>query len=823
MLTLGFAQKINLNSATHEDLQSLDLSDGQIEKILDHRSRSGYIRNIYDLMQISEITIKDIHNIRNRVTVDIPQASTFEKDMVRASYKMGKWISNEGSTEGLSEVWLDKFFEPQNINDMNYDDLMALPNLSPVDVTAVLKQKERGYINGTWELKNSPGISYWGYKNLVDFIRFTDKPSDETGFHIRFNSLVRTVPITSNPDDDGTITAFEDTSMPEQFHKLSVTSDVNLKGGISYHRYMGQPDSIYTLKGFVQLEKYSLFNTISLERVVLGNFTASFGQGVIFETNDNFSPRRTGFGFSKRAEGIHGDLTRSSQYVMRGSAVQISMPKMRGVMFASYHPRDAIINADSSFTSLIVMQPRLPFGANGQFSINSDGDTTYTKIYHSLIGSVNEMTWGGNLRYTPTIGTNLGFTFFESLYDRSHIPQVINTITGGDEDFDAEFNPDDYDDYSGDAFYLQYITNSADAEIASMDSSEADSPIWSDAKSFFRVRGFDFSSVIANISIQGEYGEMLKDNNLLLFGRSPSALVLSAYAQFENFNILTLYRNYDLKYDNPYQRSYSNYQRYKTSIFEDDYWLEDPIFSYLYSANPQPQAEEGFFISSRYQFHRSMVGYLNWDTWNRKADNAKYFRTVATVEWRPAFNFRIKVRQKWQARGAFDVQHPSPFYSRETRITSRLRLSRYNQFEILYSNGYTTFSPRPRLTDNALGGDMMVGNIGSPDETIGVSISHNADDNFSIKGGMLYVQGFLWYFEDTDFRIFSSENGLIHSWAAVDLKPTPLFRVMFKVSYSTEGASTRVVDGQTPQGNWIRNPQVTNEDIDYRIQISYAL
>ncbi len=482
-------------------------------------------------------------------------------------------------------------------------------------------------------------------------------------------------------------------------------------------------------------------------------------------------------------------------------------------MFASYHPRDAIVNADSSFTSLIVMQPRLPFGANGDTS----------RIFHSLVESIDEVTWGGNLRFTPAIGTNLGFTFFESLYSRSHIPQVINTITGGDDDLDPEFSPDDYDDYSGDAFYLQYITNSGDAEIASMDSSEADSPIWSDAKSFFRVRGFDFSTVIANIAIQGEYGEMLKDNNLLLFGRGPSAMVLSAYAQFENFNILTLYRNYDLKYDNPYQRSYSNYQRYKTSIFEDDYWLEDPVYSYLYSANPQPQAEEGFFISSRYQFHRSFVGILNWDTWNRKADNAKYYRTVATVEWRPAFNFRIKVRQKWQARGAFDLQHPSPFYSRETRITSRLRMSRYNQFEILYSNGYTTFSPRPRLTDNALGGDMMVGNIGSPDETIGMSISHNADDSFSIKGGMLYVQGFLWYFEDTDFRIFSSENGLVHSWVAVDLKPTPLFRVMFKVSHSTDGASTRVVDGQTPQGNWIRNPKVTGEDLDYRIQLSYAL
>ena len=115
---------------------------------------------------------------------------------------------------------------------MNYDDLMALPNLSPVDVTAVLKQKKRGYIKGKWELKNSPGISYWGYKNLVDFIRFTDRPINEVRYHIRVNSLVRTVPITSNPDDEGNISAFKDTSMPEQFHKISMTSELNLKAGL---------------------------------------------------------------------------------------------------------------------------------------------------------------------------------------------------------------------------------------------------------------------------------------------------------------------------------------------------------------------------------------------------------------------------------------------------------------------------------------------------------------------------------------------------------------------------------------------------------------
>mgnify|MGYP007063702129 FL=1 len=218
-----------------------------------------------------------------------------------------------------------------------------------------------------------------------------------------------------------------------------------------------------------------------------------------------------------------------------------------------------------------------------------------------------------------------------------------------------------------------------------------------------------------------------------------------------------------------------------------------------------------------------MVGTLNWDTWNRKADNAKYYRTVASLDWRPVFNFRIKIRQKWQARGRFDIQHPSPFYSRETRIQARLRMSKYNQFEILYSNGYTTFSPRPRLTDNAMGGEMMVGDIGSPDKTIGFSFSHHLDENFTIKSGLLYIQGFLWYFEDTDFRIFNSENGSIHTWASVDLKPSALFRIMFKISHTNDAMSTKIIEGQTPEGYWIKNPQVTNEKMDYRLQISYAL
>ena len=140
-------------------------------------------------------------------------------------------------------------------------------------------------------------------------------------------------------------------------------------------------------------------------------------------------------------------------------------------------------------------------------------------------------------------------------------------------------------------------------------------------------------------------------------------------------------------------------------------------------------------------------------------------------------------------------------------------------------NSTVDFTNRRRLTIDPTTGrsPALVGSAGTGSEAVGFKVTHNFTDRFKIMSQAMIYNGFIWNFEDTDFRIFSSENGLVHSWAAVDLKPTPLFRVMFKVSHSTEGASSRVVDGQTPQGNWIRNPQVTDENLDYRIQLSYAL
>ena len=326
---------------------------------------------------------------------------------------------------------------------MSYDEIYSLPNVSPIDAVGVMKQKERGEIRGTFELKNSPGLSYYGYKNILDFIKY--KPQNNNGLNFRYTTLFKTLPITTNPDEEGNSEVLINSSDPETLHRINVNAGNKLKIGALYHLNMGESGNIYTDKFSMSLSDIYFNNMgVSFDKIIVGNYNVAFGQGVIIETTDYFSPRRTGYGFTKRSEGISSDLSRSGQYLMKGVASQMTFnnpftsdySNIRLILFGSKHTRDAIINQDGSFCALITMQPRLEWGINGDQS----------KINHSLIKSVNELTWGGNIRFSPNVSTSIGFTLYESLYDRvldASEEKIIETILGGPEDINPGPDPDD--------------------------------------------------------------------------------------------------------------------------------------------------------------------------------------------------------------------------------------------------------------------------------------------------------------------------------------------------------------------------------------------
>ena len=831
--------KIDINYSTLEELSILPLSEEKIISIATYLVDQKIVE-IYDLLNVDNININDIAMI---------------KPLVRITYNTKKGIRDNVSSVKEISLYPQKY----NANRITYDQLNQIPNVSPIDAVAVLKQQNRGPINGTFELKNSPGISYYGYKNVLSRVLFNNEIYKQNSKPVfRYETIVNTYASLATPDEEQAVSIYlNEQGTPSTFYRFHVSND---KFSASHLRYNNTGDlySVYTNKmhlGINDIDLSEKSDAFKIDHLILGNFSATYGQGLVFSSGDLKRARFTGYKWNKRKSGISPDISSSEQLTLNGVAFQMSNKKMRFSIFLSKDKRDAIINSDGTFTSLIFMRPRLGFGYN-----NSE-----LFVYENMIDALTEKTLGVNLRFSINEGTNLGFTHYESLYDRVLDPQIINTVTGGGGDITPELDTfdcdeenlafdtngdgciccagdeyiNDYDEYSGDVFYLNYpSSNSADPELAAMYSNSSelkrfrcfpDKWGWQDAKSSRRVWGFDFNTVIENIAFQFEYAMLNKDDGNILNSnkKHPKALIVNGFLQFDNFNLLIVHRNYDLEFDNPYQKSFSNYSRYKGTIADDPYWLSDPIYTNLHTSTPQPQAEKGTYIESRYQFHQNFVLGLNWDYWSRKADAAKYYRMVTNLEWRPLFNYRIYFRYKLQSRDPYTASHHN-YLIKEARIRFKLRLSNYNHLELLYSWNNARFAPRPRLIDpmNPYITSMNVGDAGFPDESLGFSFQHNFDNgspvSLQLTAGAIYAQGFLWYIDYSDFQIFDADFGLANVWFAFNLNPVDAMKMSFKVSHTSFNPNTGF-QGFDALGYYIPYGYSLDEKIDYRLQINYEI
>ena len=807
-----FSQKVFINSATIEELKSLPLSENQIADVYDFILFQGPVSDIYDLIKISSIDAKDIDSLKSLVSIKDNKNINIRASRISDRYrKVENWTSEEGANEGLVEVWLDRLAEPKNINSATWNDLMALQNVSPVDAVAVMKRIDEGKITYPKALRGAIGLSYWGYRNMVDFFTYDDTDTTDS-FHFWYNTTYKTLPSTTSFDDEvGMVDQISD-HPGDLHHKMVATFGRHWKLSLATHRQLGEKVYDFKLGNFeVPSSKWSLtyrdlkFGGIKIDRIILGNFSATIGQGIIFENTDFFSPRRSGYSWSRRVHGVFPDISRTRQYALKGAAFQAGNKRFDLMGFVSRNKRDAILNiADSSVVSMITLYPRTndPFGSED--------------FLLPMLETLEEVTYGGSIRLIPLYGTFVGFSAYESLYDRPIRPDIATTVIADENE----------------GKFLTSIGNTADTEIAAMYSNYGESSFWEKARSFRRVFGMDFSTVIRNIALQGEYGVLDKNGDMKVDVLDPKAFVFSGYAQFNNFSLLVVYRDYDLGFDNPYQRSFSNYSRYKGSIFEDTFYLQDPIYGFLYTGQAQPQSEKGVYVNSRYQPHRALVLSGDFDTWTRVADQARYFRTVMRAQYRPVFNMRFSIRHKWQKRGSMSDLDPSAYYSQETIIRSQLRLSGYDQIELMWVRSWVDFSNRRRLTNDLTSGGeepSLIGSAGTGSEAIGFKVTHNFNQRMKAMGQVIFYNGFIWNFEDTDFRVFDSNTDAVRYWLSLFSRINDRWALRLKWTVDTSAPVTNYIfepsddTGQFPDQrlSWetVSGENFTN---DIRLQLDYA-
>ena len=179
LMCLGlYAQRTDLNTASLAELMQLPITRQQAQDIYEYREYIGYYKNIFELRSIKSIDQQTLNRIRSLVVVSIWQ-ETDDAAARRAEIRdlLERLDSNEGASEGMADVWEDFLMTPQNVNRMSFDDLISLPNVSPVDAVAVLRRVARGdTISDMRDLRNTVGLSYYGYSNLRNYVYYKEPP-----------------------------------------------------------------------------------------------------------------------------------------------------------------------------------------------------------------------------------------------------------------------------------------------------------------------------------------------------------------------------------------------------------------------------------------------------------------------------------------------------------------------------------------------------------------------------------------------------------------------------------------------------------------------
>ena len=635
------------------------------------------------------------------------------------------------------------------------------------------------------DLRKSPGISYYGAKNLKNYIyykeqpemrdlyfdyqmKYNDSPYGDDEKEMYMESMIRYAdgsPAIKNKSYWGFFNM--------ESHRASIMSKLRMryknqiKAGIIYETPKGltpifdhdSEDIFDNGKFYIGYENNIELLGNNFIKVYAGNFRATFGEGLVMENTDSYSPRKTGYGFNKRITGIIGDISRTQEYALRGIALDWKRNNMNAVVFLSSDKKDAVVY-DSNENGELDDDDYILGYINMTNRFSNDELEEAEEFFNDYIGNQNQVRIaprldalqediiGGHFEYSPFIGTHIGFTGYEATYDRKFV------VPEGDELKGILIS----DDYYFDKWKI------TDNEITSMYSTISDE--YGD-RDYRRVVGFDWRTVLNNTSIQGEYAELEKDGSIGKIGDDPSALLISSYTQFDNLYLLSIYRDYDLDFDNPYHRSFSESERFDDTVFEKlTYGLNNTLLNDIYNNSAQPSAEKGIYFETRYQFHKMLTltkAYL--DIWERKSDARRGVRAQVKLEFKPIHQLRFRMRYKHQVKRYDDDMERGKSQVDEFQFNLVTYLSNYDKIVLGYMYGQVLQPPYLSILSNPAepgAADMAQAQTLTTADMLSLDYTHHFSKNLKVVGvfAFWYAHGnTIWDFEDIELDFDQSDRG----------------------------------------------------------------
>jgi len=867
IFSVNFAEKIDLNIADINELKTLPITEKQASDIYEYRYFIKFFKSIYELREIPSIDQETLNRLKPLISV----SHYDDKDEVaqrreQIYYLIGRLGSNEGLQEGISDVWEDYLITPRNINHLFFSEILSLPNTSPIDVAAILKRRANGDTLANYrDLRYSPGISYYGASNIRHYVyykekekknkfyfdyqfKYDDSTYDEDAQEMFKESMINEIGSSGNTEAPREKTQSfwgyfrMDQYSPSIMNKIRIRYDNQWKAGLLFNSQKGEKNNFEdninnVINKFLPLTNSSDDN-LSLDakmfvgyensvikndflKVYFGNYRATFGEGLVMENSDFYSARKTGFGFSKRITGIIGDLSRTQEYALKGSALEYTTSKFNAAFFFSKDKKDAVVfdsnqdgilDENDDLFSYITMTRGFTNNELEQAEdyYNNHPNNDFLINMAPRKDAFDEQIIGGHFEFSPIIGTHLGVTGYEATFDRDFVIDnssdslkylLIRTSENADEKWK--------------------IINS---EIAALYSTKTGNY----NRDYRLVLGFDWRTVLNNTSIQGEYAELSVDGKELKIGDDPKALIVSAFSQFENFYILSLYRDYDLGFDNPYARGFSEHEKFDGTVLDSYvYTLSNPLIADLYNNSAQAQAEKGVYFETRYRFSTYFTlnrTYL--DIWERKADSRKSVRFQGELDFRPIYKLSLRLKYKHQINRYDDDADRAVSKTNETTGRIIANLSNFDRISLEYRYLNVWGPPYPYLTnDPGFGNTIIQGSSLSHADYVCVDYTHNFNKNLKVQGSFVFWDGngiSHWDWEDMEID-FMGEGGLKFWFAIHDKIANNLFLTLkYKIKdYKTKENEWRAWWNEPPDEGAYYFQTVKKTEQSIRLQLDW--
>jgi DNA uptake protein ComE-like DNA-binding protein len=727
--TIVSQTKIDLNSASLDQIAALPGMPAELAgRIHEYRFRHGALTSIYQLMNVPGLTADDLKRLKSQVKI-VPPPTTSEINKFVADLQ-DRLASEENPGLGALNEIEDYLLHPVDINKATIEQLLLLQNVSLVEAAAVLDHVQtRGAIKDWRTLRNVKNLTRFGYNNMRNYVSVDEKPEQ---LDISGNYRLRMVG--DDRIDDGGETDFR-----VQLSALQSALNNFIPGAAFYdtmttRKILGSAGwttpEIDQLQSRLQAERAQLTNPSnygSLSQRLIANFGTHYRMGFANQ-KQAYENKATNKGYigmydlgpldklflgnyrltvaqglvmdntdetmirrTQRGDGLFGDITPSYEYAFRGVAAQATLWRLTPVVFYSDNMRDGLLNRDGSVNSYFTVAPRYSW---------------YRDAFREQTAGLN-LNWNLSGFQGLPYGTKLGFTGFQSHSDKPIQPEA------GELDLPLDKNE------LNDPNYIRQ---------------------WSGQDR--RVWGMDFRTVYQNMSLESEVGKLMGGG---------WAYIWQARLLYETVYFIAQHRSYDIEYDNPYNRGFSEQAKFDNTLLDKDYRLLDPTYTQM-TETPQPKAERGTYLETRWQITRKLTltrAYL--DFWQNAGWGLNNFRCQAEMEYRPVFPVHIRLKQKWQVKNLPKSADPTQSRTKETTLRTFCTLSGRDFFSVEFRYGEVHLTP-----SQTYGGNMLMSG-----GYIATNWEHNFSPTWDFKVGLATWRSDAmsqWIFEDTGIDFLGGDG-----------------------------------------------------------------